>query len=250
MLKNIHLILVGVVLFAGFSTVLDWVAALLAAIMLSLIWIAFNVFSIKNSLFLKSICRINTAEKVVFLSFDDGPSEKYTPLILKTLKEKKIQALFFCIGRYAELFPELIQKLSLEGHKIGNHTYNHKWENAFNIPAKIVSEIETTSIILNKISGQEIGLFRPPFGITNPFVAKAVNTLEMQSVGWDIRSFDTVIKDPAKLIHRICSRLRPGSIILLHDNREITSLVLGELIDTIYKQGYKILPFPGITKTT
>jgi len=95
------------------------VVALLAALTLSSVWIAFNVFSIKHSLFLKSICRIKTREKVVFLSFDDGPSEQYTPLILNTLKEKNIQALFFCTGRNAELHPQLIKRITDERHIIG-----------------------------------------------------------------------------------------------------------------------------------
>lgn len=222
--------------------------ALLAAFTICLLWIVFNVFSIKHSLFLKSTCRVNTTENVVFLSFDDGPSEQYTPLILNTLKEKNLQGLFFCIGENAELYPELIKRISDEGHIIGNHTYSHKWQNTFILSDKFKAEISHTTIILNKISGQEIELFRPPFGITNPAIAKAVNALKMLSIGWDIRSFDTIIDDPKKLIQRICKRLRSGSIILLHDNRKITSLILGELIETIQQQGYKILPLPDLKK--
>lgn len=250
MLKNIHLVLIWVVLSAGFNIVTDMFVALLAAFTITSGWIVFNVFSIKHSLFLKSICRIDTLENVVFLSFDDGPSEQYTPLILNTLKEKSLQALFFCIGENAELYPELIQRISNEGHIIGNHTYSHKWQNTFKLSDKFKAEISHTTIILNKISGQKIELFRPPFGITNPAIAKAVNALEMQSIGWDIRSFDTIIDDPQKLIQRICRRLRSGSIILLHDNRKITSQILGELIETIQQQGYKILLLPDFKKNT
>jgi peptidoglycan/xylan/chitin deacetylase (PgdA/CDA1 family) len=227
---------------------MDIIPAVSTAFILCLLWILFNVFSIRYSLFLKSVCRIKTHEKVVFLSFDDGPSEQYTPLILSTLKEMNIKAIFFCIGHKSELNPELIKRISNEGHSIGNHTYSHKWQSSFYSNKKIESEISCTTQILNNISGQHITLFRPPFGITNPSVANALKVLDMLSVGWDIRSFDTISDDPQKLILRISRKLRSGSIILLHDNRKITSQILRDLIELIAKRGYKILPFPDLIK--
>ena len=207
-------------------------------------WIAFNIFSIKHSLFLKSICRIQTKEKIIFLSFDDGPSDQFTPVILDTLKRNNIKALFFCVGQYSELYPELVRRISGEGHRIGNHSYSHDWRFLFKPSGIIEAEISHTNVILSKIIGTKTNLFRPPFGITNPSFAKALKSTGLQSVGWDIRSYDTIIKDKQKLIQRITDQLRPGSIILLHDNREITSQILNELIETIQKNGYKILPLP------
>ncbi len=244
MLKNIHIILIGVALLIGLNAFINTVFSILATLVLMLSWIAFNVFSIKHSLFLKSICRIPTKEKTVFLSFDDGPSDRFTPRVLDTLNRNNIKALFFCIGKYAELYPELIHRISDEGHQIGNHTYSHTWQNAFNPSEVIEAEIKRSNDIFFNLLGYKTNLFRPPFGITNPSIAKALKVSGMCSIGWDIRSFDTIIKDPQKLISRICGKLRPGSIILLHDNMEITSLILDELIETIQKKGYKIVPLP------
>lgn len=235
--------MIGVALFILLHNFLDPVFAVLITFMLMFSWIAFNIFSIKHSLFLKSICRIQTKEKIIFLSFDDGPSDQFTPVILDTLKRNNIKALFFCIGQYAELYPELVRRISV---RIGNHAYSHDWRNAFKPSGIIEAEINHTNVILSKIIGSKTNLFRPPFGITNPSFAKALKSTGLQSVGWDIRSFDTIIKDKQKLIQRITDQLRPGSIILLHDNREITSRILNELIETIQKNGYKILPLPEL----
>jgi peptidoglycan/xylan/chitin deacetylase (PgdA/CDA1 family) len=246
MLKNIHIVLIALALFILLHTLLHTVFAVLATLVLMLSWIAYNIFSIKNSLFLKSTCRIPTKEKIVFLSFDDGPSDQFTPVILNTLKRNNVKALFFCIGQHAELFPDLVCRVSDEGHRIGNHTYRHNWKNAFKPSSIIEAEINHTNNILFEITGSKPNLFRPPFGITNPTIAKALKGTGMHSVGWDIRSFDTISKDPQKLIRRIGDKLRPGSIILLHDNREITSRILNELIQTIQNKGYKIVSLADV----
>ena len=246
MLKNIHIVLIGLALFILLQTFLDTVFAVLTTLVVLFSWIAFNIFSVKHSLFLKSICRIRTKEKVVFLSFDDGPSDQFTPVILDILKRNNVKASFFCIGQHAEVYPDLVRRISSEGHRIGNHTNSHNWKIAFKPSSIIEAEIDRTNNILFDITGSKPELFRPPFGITNPSIAKAIKGSGMQSVGWDIRSFDTISKDPQKLVRRISDKLRPGSIILLHDNREITSRILNELIETIQNKGYKIVSLADI----
>jgi peptidoglycan/xylan/chitin deacetylase (PgdA/CDA1 family) len=246
MLKNIHIILIGLALFILLHTFLDTVFAVLMTFVLLFSWIIVNIFSVKHSLFLKSICRIRTKEKIVFLSFDDGPSDQFTPVILSTLKRNNVKALFFCIGQHAELYPDLVRRISDEGHRIGNHTYSHNWKNAFKPSSIIEAEINHANNILFDITGCKPDLFRPPFGITNPSISKALKSSGMNSVGWDIRSFDTISKESQKMIRRISEKLRPGSIILLHDNREITSRILNELIQTIQNKGYKIVSLADI----
>lgn len=246
MLKNLHIVLIGLALFILLQTFLNTILAVLATFVLLFSWIAFNIFSIKHSLFLKSICRIRTKEKIVFLSFDDGPSEQFTPIVLDVLKRNEIKALFFCIGQHAELYPGLVKQISDEGHRIGNHTFSHDWRNSYKSSGVTEAEINHTNDIIFKIIGHKTNLFRPPFGITNPSIAKALKSTGLHSIGWDIRSFDTISNDPEKLVQRITDRLRPGSIILLHDNREITSRILNELIETIQNKGYKILPLPEL----
>ncbi len=246
MLKNIHIVLIGLALFILLQTFLDTVFAVFATIVIMLSWIAFNIFFIKHSLFIKSICRIQTKEKIVFLSFDDGPCDQFTPVILDILKRNNVKALFFCIGQHAKAYPHLVHRISDEGHLIGNHTYSHNWKNAFKPSSIIEAETNHANNILFEITGSKPDLFRPPFGITNPSIAKMLKGSGMHSIGWDIRSFDTISKDSQKLIRRISEKLRPGSIILLHDNREITSRILNELIQTIQNKGYKIVSLADV----
>lgn len=246
MLKNLHIPVIATVLFLVMQTFLSVLNSVMLAAVFLISWVVLGIFSIKHSLFVKSTCRIRTYEKIVFLSFDDGPSVQYTPLILDTLKQKNVKALFFCIGQQVELYPQLVRRILDEGHKIGNHTYSHDWHNTFKHSGIFIDEINRTNNLLKKIIGSKTNLFRPPFGITNPSIAKALKLKELHSVGWDIRSFDTIIKKPQKLMQRISSRLRPGSIILLHDNREITSGILSELIENIREKGYQIFPWPEL----
>jgi peptidoglycan-N-acetylglucosamine deacetylase len=223
-------------------TVGNTLIIILLIIVLNLSWLTINVFSIRYSVFLRSICRIPTSEKIVFLSFDDGPSAQFTPLILNTLQLHQIKATFFCIGHHVEAHPELVKRIFTEGHLVGNHSYLHGFAFTIGCSAKVQKELSRTTAILQSISNQEITLFRPPFGVSNPAMARAVRKLNLTSVGWDVRSFDTLISDPEKLKMRIIKRIRPGSIILLHDNRAITAEILGDLVDRIGSNGYKIVP--------
>jgi peptidoglycan-N-acetylglucosamine deacetylase len=244
MLKNKHILLAGLALYAGFGLVSGWLMAFFPTLILLGCGIAIQVFSIQHTLFIRTLCRIRTSEKEVFLSFDDGPSGEYTPLILETLSRHGLKAVFFCTGERAEHHPELLKRIADAGHFIGNHTYSHDWRNAFR-PARIAeAEIRRTSDAFRRITGKETRLFRPPFGITTPLIATAIKSRGLITVGWDIRSLDTVIRDPERLLRRICRKLRPGSIILMHDNREITARILDELIGRIQKQGYKIVLLP------
>ncbi|NVO18773.1 MAG: polysaccharide deacetylase family protein [Bacteroidetes bacterium] len=207
-----------------------------------IIYLIYCIFSIQHSLFIRSLCRVKTTEKIVFLSFDDGPSSQFTAEILDELKRRDIKAVFFCIGNHAESSPGLVKRIVEEGHLIGNHTYSHDWALTLKSSHEFENELEKAETAIKSIIGREVNLFRPPFGVTNPSIAKAVKKRNLLSIGWDIRSLDTVITDPDKLRRRIIRKLRPGSIILLHDNRCITSLILSELIDDIESNGYKIVP--------
>ena len=109
------------------------------------------------------ITRINTTDKVVALTFDDGPDPATTPAVLESLAKNNVHATFFVVGQRAEKYPALLKKTSKAGHEIGNHSYSHKDFNRVN-GAEIRSEITRTNDIINKITGQKTFLFRPPGG--------------------------------------------------------------------------------------
>jgi peptidoglycan-N-acetylglucosamine deacetylase len=243
MLKNIHILWIYLIIiicchFLNLSFFVSAIISLVLTVMLNAFW----VFNIKYSLFVKSICKIKTNEKIVFLTFDDGPSELYTLQILNTLKHNNINATFFSIGYNAQNNEDLLKQIDANGHIIGNHTNSHKVDFTYSSETKVNNEIEWCSSRIEKIIGKKPKYFRPPYGVTNPNIADSLKKQELKSIGWSIRSLDTKAKEKSKLIERITKRLHPGAIILLHDNRKITSDILQELIDNIQKKGYRIEP--------
>lgn len=242
MIKNIHLLIFALILPVGFHLM---GFPLWAVVCLSgFIWtgfVAFNVVKIRYTLFMKSVCRIKTKEKVVFLTFDDGPNPETTEKILSILESHQIKATFFCIGDNVTTNAHLARKIDSLGHLIGNHTQSHNWSDTFKNTNEYETLVNNCSEAVNKATGKKPVLFRPPYGITNPSIAKAIKKLHLTSIGWNIRSFDTIIKDENKILARIITRLKPGSIILLHDSMPVTVILLPKLIQQIHANGYKIL---------
>lgn len=241
MLKNIHIFLTFVAtffLFRFFSIGIG--GSLLFSFLFVSAFIIFNVFCLKYSLFIKTISRIKTDDKIVFITFDDGPDKNNTPQILDTLKVKKTSACFFCIGSKILNHWELTQRIHREGHIIGIHTMNHQIKDTFLSSKKYTYELQQCVEIIHQITGYRPLLFRPPFGVSNPGISLALKNFKLTCLGWTIRSFDTQIKDQEILLNRIEKQLKPGAIILLHD-LSITAEALPEIIDLIHEKGYKIL---------
>jgi len=178
-----------------------------------------------------------THKKFVALSFDDGPG-KETEAILDILKDYGINAAFFNIGKNVTADERLVKRMDEEGHLIGNHSYNHGVNFDWKSARKMKQELRETNNAIKNIIGKTPKLFRPPYGVTNPNLAKAVKQLGMISVAWSIRSFDTTAKDPKQLLARILNKIKGGDIILLHDTIAITREILPQLITETTKKGF------------
>lgn len=121
-----------------------------------------------------------------------------------------------------------------EGHVIGNHTYSHSTKTALFSTDKVSDEIRKTNNEIFKACGVKPIIFRPPFGVTNPRIGKAIKENLMHSIGWDIRSYDTMAKTKDQLLQRIEKGLdKNGSILLLHDDREMTVNSLDSILTLI-----------------
>ena len=191
---------------------------------------------IRWNFYLRSIDKGNNPHWIS-LTFDDGPAAE-TAAILDILKEHQVPAAFFSIGKGAAAWPELVMRWQQEGHLIGNHSYHHGFHFDWQSPAKMAEEIERTNETIFRIAGVRPRLFRPPYGVTNPNLAKAVRQTGMVSVAWNIRSFDTTAKDSERLLARILDRLKGGDIILLHDSMPVTREILTELILRAREKGF------------
>ncbi|MDR1880782.1 MAG: polysaccharide deacetylase family protein [Tannerellaceae bacterium] len=197
-------------------------------------------YDIRRGVYLKALCKKETVERVVFLTFDDGPDERYTPLTLDVLKRYRATATFFCIGKRAEEHPALVRRIVSGGHTVGNHSYSHS--NAFPLFSlkKMLADMKRSEECLERITGERTGLFRPPFGVTNPVVAKAVRLSGYTVIGWSVRSLDTRGEAPGKIFRRIVKQLSPGDVILLHDRMPGCPELLVLLLDYLDEQGYKV----------
>ncbi len=191
--------------------------------------VVWGSFAIELGYFVNSITHKRTRIKEVALTFDDGPTE-FTPKFLDLLKEHEIKATFFCIGKQIEKYPETFQRIIAEGHTIGNHTFSHSNSTGFLSTLKMMAEIESCDEVMKNVGNIQTNLYRPPFGVTNPSIAKAIKRTHKTSIGWNVRSLDTIIDDEKKIYRRVTKGLKKGSIILLHDTSEKTYRVLADLL--------------------
>lgn len=215
-----------------------------------LIYLFYASYYIGSGVYLKAQCKVPVKEKTVFLSFDDGPSA-YTTRVLDVLKRHNAKAIFFLIGENAEKNPELVKAIVAEGHVIGNHSFCHKGTFPLMSSKQIAEDIKHCNQTLTDITGKTPNLFRPPFGVTNPLIASGLKKtgIPFKTIGWDVRSFDTMGGDTDKILNRITDQIEPGSIVLLHDRMEFSAELLDKLLIHLKTEGWRI-GIPKFQSTT
>ncbi|MBK7432915.1 MAG: polysaccharide deacetylase family protein [Chitinophagaceae bacterium] len=227
--------LIGIHYFYG----LPWYVYLLAFILYSLV-VFYGCYHVGSGFFIPITCSAQTTEKVIAISFDDGPAEKYTPQLLQLLQEHDIEAAFFCIGNRITGNETLFKRISEEGHVIGNHSYSHHtWFDLFST-SRMLADMKQMDQETMKVIGIRPRLFRPPYGVTNPNLARAIRQGDYIPVGWNVRSFDTVIRDEHKLLERVSKGIKPGAVFLFHDTCASTLAILPVFIEKVKAMGYRI----------
>lgn len=188
------------------------------------------------------ICRKNTTSKVVALTFDDGPDPHISPVILDILRKKNVTSTFFIMGKHIPNHEAIVKRMSDEGHILGNHSYAHTnfWD--FWPAKRIYRDIIQTETLIQTITGSKPMFFRPPYGVINPMVSRAIRKTSYKVIAWSNWSKDTLIREPEILLKRVIRKLTPGDIILMHDNQKITAGILERLIDEIHAKGFRIIP--------
>jgi len=202
----------------------------------------YGCYYIGSNFFIKIICSANTDQKEIAISFDDGPVSNYTTEILQLLKQDNIKATFFCIGNRIAGNENIVKKIKDDGHIIGNHSYSHHfWFDIFS-SEKMLDDLKKMDQETERVTGIVPKLFRPPYGVTNPNLKKAIIKGNYIPVGWSVRSMDTVIRDEKKLLDKINRSLKPGAVFLFHDTSKTTVNILPEFIREVKKKGYTIVP--------
>lgn len=207
--------------------------------------------SIRSRVYVRAFCREKTDRKVVYLTFDDGPHPPETERVLDVLRERGAKATFFLIGSKVSGNEAVLRRMLEEGHALGLHTYSHAGTFPLLSFDKMLADVNEGKRAVESVAGKKISLFRPPFGVTNPTIAKVIRTLGLQTVGWDVRSFDTMFCKSSEhsckqsghdwyvpVVERIMKQVRPGSVILLHDRLDGASDLLALLLDSLAASGY------------
>ena len=173
----------------------------------------------------------------IALTFDDGPSPKYTPLLLDGLKERNVRATFFLLGKNVKENQELVQRMQAEGHLLGNHTYNHVQLNK--IPETTArQEILKTNNEIYEATGKYPEYMRPPYGAWKKNMELCV---EMLPVFWDIDTLDWKSQNVDAILKAAGEEPEDGSIILMHDEYQTSVEAALLLIDRLKEKGYEFV---------
>ncbi len=210
--------------------------------------VIWGVLNISSQFFVKTICNNNKNKDAVAITFDDGPDDK-TLKILDVLSKYKAQASFFFIGSKLEKYKDIAEKVHKNNHIIGNHSYFHTSKFPIQYKNTIKKEIEKTQGCIKEITGKDNIYFRPPYGVTNPRIARALKGFGLDVIGWSIRSFDTVLKNKEDTLKRVLSKIKGGDIILLHDTTIGIEWILKEILEHLKQNGYKAVTIKELIKT-
>jgi peptidoglycan/xylan/chitin deacetylase (PgdA/CDA1 family) len=200
---------------------------------------------ISSNFHIKAYCS-NSLEtkKIIALTFDDGPNEN-TMSVLEILKKHDVKATFFCIGKNIEKHPKILKRIVEEGHIVGNHSYSHSNFFDFYRKNRLIAEIRKTDALIESISGKKPQLFRPPYGVTNPSIRRALEVTNHKVIGWNIRSLDGILKDEKIIFARIKNRITRGGIVLLHDTSHSVT-ILERLMLHLEKNKYKVVSIEAL----
>ncbi|MHC5734854.1 polysaccharide deacetylase family protein [Nostoc sp.] len=191
--------------------------------------------------------KLTPQQKVIALTFDDGPWPESTAQVLDILKKNQIKGTFFLIGQNVKNYPGLVKREIAEGHVIGNHTWHH-WYQFLN-PQAAAYEIDHTADLIYQVTGIKTNLFRPPGGIMHNGVASYARNNKYAIILWSSDSVDYSRPAVPKLINNVFRRAKPGGIVLMHDgggNRSKTVQALPEIIANFRKQGYRFVTIPEL----
>ncbi len=192
-----------------------------------------------------------TVGKKVVLTFDDGPSSNYTPLLLDILAKKNVQATFFMLGKQVEKYPEIAKRVVEEGHEVGNHTYGHITV-PNSSPTHLAGQIMKTNLVILQNTGVYPLYLRPPRGLYDMRMRRIAKLLGQELILWSLSSQDWHPRSTAKgIVRRVVDRASGGDIILFHDSGSLfgsgkasrypTVEALEPIIDGLREKGLEIV---------
>ena len=187
------------------------------------------------------IYSVERDDNKIAISFDCAWGTEYTDAILNHLAENKVRATFFTVQFWAEEHADYLKKISDAGHEIGTHSATHSYMSRQS-ETEIKSELTTSSEAIEKITGKEVELFRPPFGDYDDLLIQTADALGLYTIQWDVDSLDWKDLSAGDIASRVVDGVKSGSIILCHNNGLHTAEALPIIIDTLRARGFEFVP--------
>lgn len=198
---------------------------------------------------LGDVSHVKTNEKIIALTFDDGPNEPTTNQVLRILHDKGIKATFFLVGENVDKNPEIAKDIADQGHIVANHSYNHKLFSLAFSPKNILADTERANAAITTATGKTPAFYRPPYGFRTLWGLDTIKDHGYEVVTWNDMTIDYWSLSAEHIAARIIKKARPGGIIVLHDggetgervNRDNTVIALPVIIDELQKSGYRFV---------
>lgn len=184
---------------------------------------------------------MNSDQKYVALTFDNGPHGVLTPRLLDVLKVKKAKVTFFVMGIKAELHPDIIKRAVEEGHEVANHVWDHPVLSKISFE-KVHDQISRTNTAIKTAIGKLPTTMRPPYGNTNKKLNNYLTgTEKLDVIMWSLDTNDWKRPTSKEIVKRVVDKVKPGTVVLCHDIHPGTIEAMPELVDTLHAQGYTFL---------
>lgn len=206
-----------------------------------LVWVIYGSVTIHSNFFMDVVCSVDKPKQIA-LTFDDGPDPENTPRMLDLLDSKGVKGTFFLLGRNVTQHEGLTKEIRDRGHIVANHTDTHPLHWGLMSGKALEKEVVQTGIKIKKAIGLTPNFFRPPFGVINPRVVNMVKKLNLEVIGWDLRSRDGGPLKRDQIYKMVRQQLETSSILLFHDTNPETYFALERILDDCKNLGLEIVP--------
>jgi polysaccharide deacetylase family sporulation protein PdaB len=193
---------------------------------------------------------VQTDAPKVALSFDAAWGNEDTSTLLSILESHQVKATFFMTGGWVESYPDDVKAIAAAGHDLGNHSENHKQMSQLSA-SECKEEIQKVHDKVKELTGQDMTLFRPPYGDYNDTLVEAANSLGYHAIQWDVDSLDWKDYGADAIVSKVLnhSHLGNGSIILMHNGAKYTKDALDQVIEGLQEKGFELVPVSELIYT-
>ena len=195
------------------------------------------------------IYSVETEEKKIAISFDCAWGVEHTDALLDAMKKNDVRCTFFAVQFWVEKYPEYVEKIIHAGHEMGTHSRTHSYMSTLS-EEEIRDELNTSAQAIEKVTGQKVTLFRPPYGDYDNLLIDTCNEMGIYPIQWDVDSLDWKNLSATEIALRVINGAKNGSIILCHNNGLHTAEALPMIFSTLKNRGYTFVPISELIYKT